>query len=90
MNQPSPGITWKSISITLLLIPFSFYWIISGEVGYVGYALNTYAVPFYNVIFILLCLTLLNAVGRKLFRISGLHANELLTVGMVQNPGKLD
>ena len=80
MNQPSPGITWKSISITLLLIPFSFYWIISGEVGYVGYALNTYAVPFYNVIFILLCLTLLNAVGRKLFRISGLHANELLTV----------
>ena len=39
-NQRS-GITCKSILTTIFLIPFNFYWIIAGEIGLVGYALNT-------------------------------------------------
>ena len=72
----SHGVTWKSIAITLVLIPFNFYWIIAGEVGLVGYALNTYAVPFYNVVFVVFAFTLLNlAVRRRLFTDA-----ELLTI----------
>ena len=72
----SHGVTWKSIVITLVLIPFNFYWIIAGEVGLVGYALNTYAVPFYNVVFVVFTFTLLNlAARRRLFTNA-----ELLTI----------
>ena len=72
----SHGVTWKSIAITLVLIPLNFYWIIAGEVGLVGYALNTYAVPFYNVVFVVFTFTLLNlAVRRRLFTNA-----ELLTI----------
>ena len=72
----SHGVTWKSIAITLVLIPFNFYWIIAGEVGLVGYALNTYAVPFYNVVFVVFAFTLLNlAARRRLFTDA-----ELLTI----------
>ena len=72
----SHGVTWKSIVITLVLIPFNFYWIIAGEVGLVGYALNTYAVPFYNVVFVVFAFTLLNiATRRRLFTDA-----ELLTI----------
>ena len=59
-----------------VLIPFNFYWIIAGEVGLVGYALNTYAVPFYNVVFVVFAFTLLNlTVRRRLFTDA-----ELLTI----------
>ena len=65
VNRMSPGITWKSIAITIALIPFNFYWIIAGEVGLVGYALNTYAVPFYNVIFSVFVLVLLRGYRKR-------------------------
>ena len=72
----SHGVTWKSVAITLVLIPFNFYWIIAGEVGLVGYALNTYAVPFYNVVFVVFAFTLLNlTLRRRLFTDA-----ELLTI----------
>ena len=32
-HRRSHGVTWKSVAITLVLIPFNFYWIIAGEVG---------------------------------------------------------
>lgn len=64
-HSRSHGVTWKSIAITLVLIPFNFYWIIAGEVGLVGYALNTYAVPFYNVVFVVFAFTLLNLTARR-------------------------
>jgi len=28
VNRISPGITWKSIAITIVFIPCNFYWII--------------------------------------------------------------
>ena len=76
----SPGITWKSIAITVALIPFNFYWIIAGEVGLVGYALNTYAVPFYNVIFSVFVLVLLRIIVRGALGVSILDNAELLSI----------
>ena len=59
------GVTWKSVAVTICLIPLSYYWIIVGEVGLVGYALNTYAVPFYNVVFTVFLLVILNSVLKR-------------------------
>ena len=80
MKNASPGITWKSIAITIILIPFNFYWIIAGEVGIVGYALNTYAVPFYNVVFSVFALVLLNVILKRISGASIFGNAELLTI----------
>ncbi len=74
------GVTCKSVIITLVLIPFNFYWIIAGEVGLVGYALNTYAVPFYNVVFVVFVLTLLNLAIKRTARFHLFTDSELLTI----------
>lgn len=76
----SPGVTWKSIAVTLVLIPFNFYWIIAGEVGLVGYALNTYAVPFYNVVFVVFAFALLNLAVHRTTRGRLFTNAELLTI----------
>ena len=74
------GVTWKAVIITLVLIPFNFYWVIAGEVGLVGYALNTYAVPFYNVVFVVFAFTLITLVVRKITRVRLLTDAELLII----------
>ena len=80
MSDISHGVTRKSIVITVILIPFNFYWIIAGEVGLVGYALNTFAVPFYNVVFTVFVLVLLSISLKKAFGVSILDNAELLTI----------
>ena len=80
MSKISSGVTWKSIAITIILIPLNFYWIIAGEVGIVGYALNTYAVPVYNVVFSVLALVLLNIILRRVSGVSIFDNTELLTI----------
>ena len=80
MSKISSGVTWKSIAVAVILIPFNFYWIISGEVGIVGYALNTYAVPFYNVVFSVFALVLLNFVLQRVSGVSIFDGAELLTI----------
>ena len=84
MRQDTPlksyGVTWKSVIITLVLIPFNFYWIIAGEVGLVGYALNTYAVPFYNVVFVVFVFTLINLVVWRTTGVRLFADAELLTI----------
>ena len=79
MSKKDQGITWKSLALTVILIPLNFYWIISGEVDLVGYALNTYAVPFYNVVFTVFILIFVNMVVRKTTRFSLFSDNEVLT-----------
>jgi len=74
------GVTWKSVLTTIALIPFSFYWIIAGEIGLVGYALNTYAVPFYNVVFTLFLLMGGNLLVKQLSGRSLFSPQELLTI----------
>ena len=73
------GVTWKSVAVAICLIPLSYYWIIVGEVGLVGYALNTYAVPFYNVVFTVFLLVILNSILKRSTSIQLFTANELLT-----------
>jgi hypothetical protein len=80
MKDISAGVTWKSIILTISLIPFNFYWIIAGEVGIVGYALNTYAVPVYNVVFSVFVLVLLNMLLKRAAGVPILGNGELLTV----------
>ena len=74
------GVTWKSVLTTIALIPFSFYWIIAGEIGLVGYALNTYAVPFYNVVFTLFLLMGGNLLVKQLCGRSFFSSQELLII----------
>ena len=85
INNTSSGVTWKSIALAIILIPFNFYWIITGEVGLVGYALNTYAVPFYNVVFTVFILVLLNIGLKRAFGFSILDNTELLTINILLN-----
>ncbi len=80
MKDISAGVTWKSIILTIGLIPLNFYWIIAGEVGIVGYALNTYAVPVYNVVFSVFVLVLLNMLLKRAAGVTILGNGELLTV----------
>ena len=80
MKNKSTGITWKSLILTIILIPFNFYWIIIGEVGFIGYALNTYAVPVYNVVFSVFVLVVINAFFKRFLRFSILENNELLSI----------
>ena len=70
-----PGVTWKAVLTTICLMPFSFYWIIAGEIGLVGYALNTYAVPFYNVVFTLFLLMGLQ--GRFIILLRDIYMQQL-------------
>jgi len=74
------GVTWKAVLTTICLMPFSFYWIIAGEIGLVGYALNTYAVPFYNVVFTLFLLMGLNFLCKKISGRFCFSGQELLTI----------
>ena len=74
------GVTWKAVLTTICLMPFSFYWIIAGEIGLVGYALNTYAVPFYNVVFTLFLLMGLNFLCKKISGRVCFSGQELLTI----------
>lgn len=80
MKEINHGVTWKSIAVVIILIPLNFYWIVAGELGFVGYALNTYAVPFYNVVFSVFALVLLNLLFRKITGASIFHSTELLTI----------
>ena len=74
------GVTWKAVLTTICLMPFSFYWIIAGEIRLVGYALNTYAVPFYNVVFTLFLLMGLNFLCKKISGRFCFSGQELLTI----------
>ncbi|MCD6505322.1 hypothetical protein J7M22_01735 [Candidatus Poribacteria bacterium] len=73
------GSIWKPLLTATLFIPLNFYWIIVGETGLVGYALNTYAVPFYNVIFSLLLLISVNSLFEKVFNRTFFTSSELLS-----------
>lgn len=72
------SVTLRSVLLGLLLIPFNDYWIVQLEV--VRYSFPTYAVPFYNVIFTLLLLTLGNLGVKRVAPRKALTGAELITV----------
>jgi len=68
----------RAVLLGLALIPPNFYWIVNLEVN--RYSFATYAAPFYNVIFTLFLLTLLNQVVRRWRPALALNRAELLTI----------
>jgi hypothetical protein len=68
----------KAICLGVLFIPLNTYWIAQLEV--VRYTHPTLVVPFFNVIFILLIISLLNMASGKLFGRRFLSRGELVTV----------
>lgn len=79
-SQPSitSRLTFRSILITLLLIPPSNLWLLQQET--VRYTFPTWAAPISNVIFIVALLMLGNTVLERVFRRKFLSQSEFLTV----------
>ncbi|HJN16589.1 MAG TPA: DUF6785 family protein [Armatimonadota bacterium] len=77
------GVTWRSILIPCLIIPLNAYWLIQMEV--VRYSAHPTTVSLlFNTIFILIVLTVLNALFAKMAPKRALNQAELLTIyGMV-------
>ena len=71
-------VTWRSILIAMLLIPFNCYWSI--QRGLIWGGPPTTLSLFYNVIFCLFVLTLLNAGVKRLLPRIALYQSELLTI----------
>ncbi|MBD3184498.1 hypothetical protein GF312_19600 [Candidatus Poribacteria bacterium] len=70
------GVTFKSVIISLLLIPVNVYWIVEQEV--VRYTHPTLMAPISNVIFIVFVLTVVSLLLRKLSPRLALNQGELL------------
>ena len=66
MGARPKAVTWRSVLVCLILLPINSYWVVQMEV--IRYSAHPTTISlFFNTIFILLCLTLLNrAVGRVL------------------------
>ncbi|MBM3213730.1 hypothetical protein FJZ36_02290 [Candidatus Poribacteria bacterium] len=79
-SAPNPrSVTWRAILIALLLGPLNCYWVIQIEiVWYSGHP--TCASIFYNVVFSLLVVVLLNLAVRRFFPSVALTPGELLTI----------
>jgi hypothetical protein len=75
-TRPKPDIRtgWRAILIGLLLIPANAYWIASGE------ATSTTVSLFFNVIFILFVILLINLVIKRLLPNVALNQGELLII----------
>ncbi len=78
MNDHHRNVTVRAIILALVLAVINDAWIVQMEV--VRYSLATYAAPFYNCIFILLILTVVNIPLRKRWPRVALSTVELLTV----------
>ncbi len=73
------SITWKAVLISLILIPLNSYWIIQMEsVYYSGH--STSVALFFNVVFTVFILIILNVPLRKLFPKMVFNQGELLIV----------
>ncbi|MBD3181489.1 hypothetical protein GF312_04300 [Candidatus Poribacteria bacterium] len=72
------GVTLRSVIIAILIMPLNAYWIIQMEVVWWGFP--TIVALFYNVIFILLLLSVLNLLLRKYLAKWALRPGEMLTI----------
>jgi hypothetical protein len=80
-EQPRRGkaVTWRSILICLLIMPLNSYWVVQMEV--VRYSAHPTTISlFFNTVFILLCLTLLNRGVRRIAPKMALERGELLLI----------
>ncbi len=72
------GVTARAVLLALLLAVANDYWIVQIEV--VRYSFATYAAPFYNCVFTLFVLTMVNFAVRRRFPRIALTRVELITV----------
>ena len=80
-EQPrrNKAVTWRSILICLLIMPLNSYWVVQMEV--VRYSAHPTTISlFFNTVFILLCLTLLNRGVRRIAPRMALERGELLLI----------
>lgn len=77
-----PRIRFRAIALGTALIPVAGAWIFGGEMGgaVARYTFATWAAPFYNAVYILLVLTLINLFLRRRAPAAAFNSLELLTV----------
>jgi hypothetical protein len=76
---PRRAVTWRSLLISLLLIPPNAYWLVQMEI--VRYSAHPTTISlFFNVVFLLLVVTVINAGVARLWRRAALNRGELLVV----------
>ena len=75
------GVTWRAVVIGLVLIPPNSYWIAQRSIVWGGSP--TYMSIFYNVVFCVTFLTLLNLAVKKLSERFAMSQGELLTVYVI-------
>src|SRR5947209_6549812 len=73
------AVTWRSVLLCLILLPVNAYWVVQMEV--VRYSAHPTTISlFFNAIFILLCLTILNRGVRHIAPGLALERGELLLI----------
>src|SRR5216110_37410 len=73
------AVTWRSLLISVLLIPPNAYWLVQME--RVRYSAHPTTISlFFNVVFILLLVTLVNAAVARLWPRAAMNRGELLVV----------
>jgi hypothetical protein len=78
-EAPASAVTWRSVLLGLLLIPPNAYWLVQME--RVRYSAHPTTISlFFNVVFILLVVTVVNAGVARLSRRAALNRGELLVV----------
>ena len=65
-KQPSEKITWRTVVLSLLFLPFIYVWHIECEA--LRYTFPTLMAPFYSVVFTLLILVIINAPLKRFCR----------------------
>ena len=77
--QPRKAVTWRSVALCLLLLPFNALWVVNMEL--VRYSAHPTTISLlFNTIFLLLCLTLLNRVVMRYAPRAALERGELLLI----------
>ena len=76
----SSEISLRAIGLGLILIPINCYWLVISRQPYQYQAIPTIISPFFNVIFIIVILLLLNRLLKAITPGSGLSQAELITI----------
>jgi len=82
MRSETSGVTFRAVLIGVLLIPFNAYWVTKSEVVLAITHATTLSL-FFNVIFIILILSLLNILVKRLAPGYALYPGELLTIYVI-------
>jgi len=84
-DSKSRGVTLRAVTFALLVIPINNYWVLYMETGVLWMQYPTTMSIFFNAVFILFFLTLLNTVVKKLSPHWTFSQGELLTIYVMLN-----